>query len=83
MGTHLDARTNWEVDAARRREVIEGSFEARRTLRAAEAETREVAGAASPGLLSTLRAVFSPSAESVDDFPCQHSDQMKAAKRGA
>ena len=84
MGMQLDARTEWEVDAARRREVIEGAFGARSLLRASnDDEAARVAPKQQEGPLSTLKAMFNPPATKADDVPCDHSGAMTPVKPGA
>ena len=84
MGKLLDARTEWEIDAARRREVIEGAFGTRSLLRASNDHDAEmVAAEQQQGPLSTLKAMFNPPATKADDVPCDPSGAMTPVKPGA
>ena len=84
MGKQLDARTEWEVDAARRREVIGADFAGRHALRIADLQDSDpVAREVSRDLLSSLRAAFRAPATKVDDVPCDHAGVMTPVKPGA
>ena len=84
MGKQLYARTEWEIDAARRREVIEDAFGARNLLRASSDDEAEmVAARQQRGPLSTLKAIFNSQATKPDDVPCDHSGAMTPVKPGA
>jgi hypothetical protein len=83
MGKHLDARTEWEVDAARRREVIQGDFGAHRLLDAADPIDAETVSEVRHGMLANLRAVLNPPTATADDVPCNTAGAMRTVNPGA
>lgn len=82
MGKQPDARTEWEVDAARRREVIAADFAGHR-LRASDTEGEEMIATARRGLLATLQATLNSAPAKVDDVPCDHAGALTPVKPGA
>ena len=83
MRHNLNARTEWEIDAARRRELVESDLAARRLLRLS-AEQRETAPADERrGLFSTLAGAISGAPAKPADEPCPPAGALNAVEPGA
>jgi hypothetical protein len=84
MGKLLDARTDWELEAARRRELINSDLETRRLLREAGASMNPSIAEPSGGMFAGLRTAFGGPADKVEDGPCPPATAggMTAVKPG-
>jgi hypothetical protein len=85
MGKVPDARTDWELEAARRRELINSDLETRRLLRGADGTAMNPSIAwTSGGILASLRAALAAPANKAEDAPCPPATAggMTAVKPG-